>query len=200
MTRLNACLMNKALRISLLLVSLILLAFTPASYSGDSKHLRGSKKETMEKAYFAAGCFWKVQYIFSKVPGVIKTKAGYTGGTTASPSYKDVCTDRTGHAETVLVEYDPDKVSYRKLLEIFFANHDPTTQNRQGPDFGTQYRSAIFYATPEQQKEALAVRDELNRSHRFAAPIVTEIEQAAPFYEAEEYHQDYFLKHGAACH
>jgi peptide-methionine (S)-S-oxide reductase len=155
--------------------------------------------QKLERAMFAAGCFWKTQYIFSKVPGVVRTRVGYSGGSLAQPSYEQVCTDKTGHAETALVEYDPTKTTYRKLLQVFFANHDPTTRNRQGPDFGTQYRSAIFYTTPEQQQEAIQYKQELEQSHHFRAPIVTEIKPAGDFYPAEEYHQDYYSKHGAVC-
>jgi len=154
----------------------------------------------LERALFAAGCFWKTQYIFSKVPGVVKTRAGYCGGTAPNPSYGEVCSGNTGHAETVLVEYDPGTVSYRRLLEVFWHNHDPTTVNRQGPDVGTQYRSVVFYTTDEQRKEAIACREELMRSHRFPRPIVTAIEPAGPFYDAEDYHQDYYRKHGEVCH
>jgi peptide-methionine (S)-S-oxide reductase len=181
---------------AIVLTSLCLLPV----YGGESGERRGREKLTMEKAYFAAGCFWKVQYIFSKVPGVLRTRVGYTGGATKDPTYRDVCSDSTGHAETVQVEFDPAKVSYQKLLQVFFANHDPTTPNRQGPDVGSQYRSAIFYSSPEQQKEATAYREELNKTRRFAAPVVTEIQAAGAFFDAEDYHQDYFLKHGAACH
>jgi peptide-methionine (S)-S-oxide reductase len=152
-----------------------------------------------DKAFFAAGCFWKVQYIFSKVPGVITTKVGYSGGTMAKPTYEQVCSDKTGHAETVLVEYDPKKVTYQKLLEVFFANHNPATLNRQGPDIGNQYRSAIFYTNEKQRQEALAYKEKLTKEHHFKSPIVTIIEPAKPFYDAEEYHQDYYLKHGAVC-
>ena len=160
---------------------------------------KASTKESLEDAYFAAGCFWKVQYIFSKLPGVVKTRAGYTGGNLVNPHYKQVCTDTTGHAETVQVEYDPKKVTYKQLLETFFAKHDPTTMNRQGPDVGTQYRSAIFYANNEQKEQALAYVSELEKAHKFRSKIVTKIEAAGPFYDAEEYHQDYFEKHGQSC-
>jgi peptide-methionine (S)-S-oxide reductase len=180
--------------------TLLAIVFVLQAFPGESQLKGGTRKTAMETAYFAAGCFWKVQYIFSKVPGVIRTRAGYTGGTTEGPTYKDVCSNTTGHAETVQVSFDPDKVSYRKLLETFFANHDPTTLNRQGPDTGNQYRSAIFYTTPEQKEEALACKEELTRSHRFRAPIVTEIASAGTFYDAEDYHQDYVVKHGAACY
>lgn len=154
----------------------------------------------LQTAYFAAGCFWKTQYIFSKVPGVVSTRVGYTGGSTANPDYHLVCTDKTGHAETVKVMFDPDKVSYHRLLEVFFGNHNPTTINRQGPDVGTQYRSVIFYTNPQQQKEATEYKAELDKSHKFPSPIVTQIVPASQFYDAEEYHQDYFLKHGAVCY
>jgi peptide-methionine (S)-S-oxide reductase len=155
----------------------------------------------MAKAIFAAGCFWGVEAIFRQVPGVISTRVGYTGGDFANPTYKDVCTDRTGHAEAVEIEYDPAKVSYEKLLEVFWENHDPTQLNRQGPDWGTQYRSAIFYTTPEQQAAAKASKEKLEKSHRCSKPIVTQIVPAPTFFEAEEYHQQYLEKKGlATCH
>lgn len=154
----------------------------------------------LERALFSEGCFWKVQSVFSKVPGVVKTTVGYCGGKVANPSYKMVCTDKTGHAETCLVEFDPTKTTYRKLLETFFASHDPTTLNSQGPDFGTQYRSVIFYTSPEQEKEAIQMKEQLSKEHKFGAPIVTEITAAKPFYSAEDYHQNYFEKHGMVCH
>lgn len=152
-----------------------------------------------EKATFAAGCFWGVEEEFRSIKGVVSTAAGYTGGRTKDPTYEDVCTGETGHAEAVLVEFDPSKVSYRELLEVFWEIHDPTTPNRQGPDVGTQYRSAIFYHTPEQEK---AARESLKeKSGRFKRPIVTGIAPAAEFYRAEEYHQRYFEKRGiASCH
>lgn len=152
-----------------------------------------------ENAYFAAGCFWKVQYVFSKVPGVIATKAGYTGGTTENPSYQQVCGHGTGHAETVRVEFDPKKVTYRKLLETFWSHHDPTTLNRQGPDVGDQYRSEIFYANLAQKQAAQDYLAELQKSRKFSSPIVTKLEPVHQFYDAEEYHQDYFKKHGESC-
>lgn len=156
-------------------------------------------KQSTSRAIFGAGCFWKVQYVFSKVPGVIKTTAGYSGGKTDSPTYKQVCSDQSGHAEVVEVEYDPAKVSYTKLLETFFTNHDPTTMNRQGPDFGSQYRSAIFYTNEAQKKEAEDFRAKLDKERKFRSAIVTAIEPAKKFFAAEDYHQDYFKKHGQAC-
>ena len=152
-----------------------------------------------ERALFSAGCFWKVQYNFSHVPGVIKTQVGYCGGDMKDPTYEQVCTDKTGHAETVEVIFDPTKIGYEKLLKVFFDKHDPTTLNRQGPDIGTQYRSMIFYTTPQQKLAALKYVDELERNKRFYAPISTKIEPAGTFYPAEEYHQDYYEKHGNVC-
>ena len=155
----------------------------------------------MERATFAMGCFWGVQVIFKKVAGVIKTTVGYTGGHVESPSYEKVCTGTTGHAEAIEIEYDPKIVSYQKLLETFFDHHDPTTPNRQGPDVGEQYRSVIFYHTPEQQKEALEYKDRLTRVKKYTKPIVTEVVPAQKFYPAEEYHQDYAEKNpNFVCH
>lgn len=155
-----------------------------------------------EKATFAAGCFWGVESTFRAVPGVLDVAVGYTGGRTENPSYEEVCTGRTGHAEAVEVIYDPARVSYDTLLGIFFENHDPTTPNRQGPDVGEQYRSAIFVHAPEQEREARAKVEELEAAKRFRRPIVTQIVAAAPFWLAEEYHQRYFEKKGIAptCH
>jgi peptide-methionine (S)-S-oxide reductase len=154
-----------------------------------------------EKATFGAGCFWGVEAAFRKIKGVTATAVGYTGGMLDNPTYHDVCTDRTGHAEVVQVEYDPAQVSYDDLLKVFWENHDPTTLNRQGPDYGTQYRSAIFYHTPEQQAAAEASKERLQASGRFRRPIVTEITPATAFYRAEEYHQQYLEKRGhAQCH
>jgi peptide-methionine (S)-S-oxide reductase len=149
-----------------------------------------------EKATFATGCFWHVQYDFDQIPGVISTTVGYTGGVTENPTYKQVCTDKTGHAEAVEIIYDPNKVSYDKLLDVFFENHNPTTKNSQGPDVGTQYRSAVFYHNAEQQKAALAKIDELSKSDKYPIPIVTEVRPAGPFYKAEDYHQKYLEKRG----
>jgi peptide-methionine (S)-S-oxide reductase len=155
----------------------------------------------MAKATFAAGCFWGVEDAFRQVKGVTATTVGYTGGTTANPTYKQVCTGQTGHAEAVEVEFDPNQVSYRELLAAFFQAHDPTQLNRQGPDFGTQYRSAIFYSGPEQEAEALAAKAALEKAGIFKRPIVTQIVPAGEFYRAEEYHQKYFEKQGIrACH
>jgi peptide-methionine (S)-S-oxide reductase len=152
-------------------------------------------------ATFAAGCFWGVEEAFRTLPGVIETAVGYTGGSRPDPSYEQVCTGRTGHAEAVRVVYDPVRISYRSLLDRFFAIHDPTTRNRQGPDVGEQYRSAIFYHTPEQEQEARAFIAELEQSGRFRRPITTGITAAGPFYRAEEYHQQYVRKHGGgSCH
>lgn len=155
----------------------------------------------MEKATFAAGCFWGVEAAFRQVPGVTSTSVGYIGGSLKSPTYEDVCTDRTGHAEAVRVEYDPAKVSYDALLKVFWENHDPTTLNRQGPDVGTQYRSVIFFHTPEQEAAAKASKEKLERSGAHKRPIVTQIVPASEFWRAEEYHQQYLEKRGlAACH
>jgi peptide-methionine (S)-S-oxide reductase len=150
----------------------------------------------LEKAYFAAGCFWHVEDAFMHVPGVVATAVGFMGGHTENPTYKEVCTDRTGHAETTEVVYDPAKVTYDQLLDIFWSHHDPTTLNRQGPDSGSQYRSAIFYLNKEQEEKAKASKESLQKSGKFTKPIVTEIKPAKTFYKAEEYHQQYFEKTG----
>jgi peptide-methionine (S)-S-oxide reductase len=158
-------------------------------------------ERAMSKATFAAGCFWGVEEAFRQMKGVTSTTVGYTGGTTPNATYKQVCTGSTGHAEAVEVEFDPAQVSYRELLAAFFQNHNPTTLNRQGPDFGTQYRSAIFYHDAEQEAEARESIAALEKSHIFNGPIVTELKPAGPFYRAEEYHQQYLAKRGAAsCH
>lgn len=155
----------------------------------------------MEKAYFGAGCFWGVEEAFRASPGVKATCVGYQGGRTDSPTYREVCGDRTGHAEVVEVEYDPAEVSYDALLEVFWANHDPTTPNRQGPDVGSQYRSVIFFTTPEQRAVAEASREALGKSGRHQRPIVTEIVEAPTFWPAEEYHQQYLARRGmSSCH
>lgn len=155
----------------------------------------------MAKATFAAGCFWGVEATFRQLPGVISTRVGYTGGQMTNPTYKDVCTDRTGHAEAVEVEYDPTKVSYEQLLKVFWESHDPTQLNRQGPDWGTQYRSAIFFHSPEQEAAAKVSKAALENSGQHRKPIVTQIVPAVTFYEAEDYHQQYLEKRGlATCH
>ena len=154
-----------------------------------------------EKASFGAGCFWGVEASFREIDGVIDAVSGYQGGHTANPTYQEVCTDRTGHAEVVEVEYDPAKVAYERLLDVFWGAHDPTQVNRQGPDVGTQYRSAIFFYTPEQEQAARASKEKLDASGRFRRPIATVIEPAKPFYRAEEYHQQYLAKRGLRhCH
>jgi peptide-methionine (S)-S-oxide reductase len=154
-----------------------------------------------EKAMFGAGCFWGVEAAFRQMKGVVSTAVGYAGGTTTNPTYKEVCSDRTGHAEVVQVEFDPSQVSYEELLHVFWENHDPTQMNRQGPDIGTQYRSAIFSYTPEQEAAARASKEALERSGRYRRPIATEITPAPEFYRAEEYHQQYLEKRGlASCH
>lgn len=155
----------------------------------------------MELATFGAGCFWGVEVAFRNVRGVKDALVGYLGGTLANPTYEDVCTGRTGHAEVVQVQYDPAEVSYDKLLDVFWQNHDPTTLNRQGPDVGAQYRSAIFYHTPEQKEAAESSKARLQASGKLRRPIVTEITQASAFYPAEDYHQRYLEKRGlASCH
>lgn len=152
-----------------------------------------------EEAIFAAGCFWGVEYVFSKTPGVILAESGYTGGSLANPTYEQVCTGKSGHAEAVRVLFNPEKVSYRELLRVFWKCHNPTTMNRQGPDVGTQYRSALFYTSEEQKKEAMKSKEEQQK--KMSAKIVTEISKASQFYKAEEYHQKYAERHGgAACH
>lgn len=155
----------------------------------------------MEKATFGAGCFWGVEAAFREVNGVKATAVGYAGGNFENPTYEDVCRGQTGHAEVVEVQFDPSIVSYDELLKVFWENHDPTTLNRQGPDIGAQYRSAIFYHTPEQAAAATASKEALDRSGQYRRPIVTEITPAGTFYRAEEYHQQYFEKRGIShCH
>jgi peptide-methionine (S)-S-oxide reductase len=155
----------------------------------------------MAKATFGAGCFWGVESAFREVKGVTDVAVGYMGGALENPSYKDVCTDRTGHAEVVQVDFDPAKVSYEQLVRVFFEIHDPTTLNRQGPDWGTQYRSVIFFHDAEQEGAARKVMEEFDRSGRFPRKIVTQIAPATEFWRAEEYHQRYFAKQGIpSCH
>src|ERR1051326_8495302 len=149
-----------------------------------------------DKATFGAGCFWGVEETFRKLKGVTATEVGYAGGTKENPSYEDVCSDETGHAEVLQLEFDPSQISYDQLLDVFWSNHNPTTMNRQGPDVGTQYRSVIFYHSPEQQAAAAASKERVQKSGRFNRPVVTQIEPAPPFWRAEEYHQRYLQKRG----
>ena len=154
-----------------------------------------------DKATFGAGCFWGVEAAYRQIPGVISTAVGYLGGTMENPTYYDVCSGRTGHAEVVQVTYDPERLTYDDLLTVFWENHDPTTLNRQGPDVGTQYRSAIFYHDDEQKEAAIKSKEERDRSGRYRRPIVTEITPATEFYMAEDYHQQYLEKRGlSSCH
>ena len=156
---------------------------------------------SQQKATFAAGCFWGVEAAFAAIPGVTATAVGYEGGQLERPSYKDVCTDQTGHAEVVELDFDPAQVSFEQLLDAFFTLHDPTTLNRQGPDWGAQYRSAIFFHSPQQQADAQASKEALEKAHTFSKPIVTQIVPAVTFFPAEDYHQQYLEKRGlASCH
>ena len=152
------------------------------------------------KATFGMGCFWCSEDVFQRIKGVKSTTVGYMGGWLENPTYEQVCTDRTGHAEVVQVEYDPSLLPYDQLLDIFWNNHDPTTRNRQGPDVGVQYRSAVFFHTPEQEAEANAIKEKLDKSGRFKKKIVTEITPAKPFWKAEQYHQQYYVKCGMRPH
>jgi peptide-methionine (S)-S-oxide reductase len=149
-----------------------------------------------QQATFAAGCFWQVEIEFANTPGVLSTEVGYTGGTTESPSYEEVCTGRTGHAEAVHLTFDPEQVTFAELADKFFELHDPTQLNRQGPDFGHQYRSAIFFHSPEQEREAIAAKERAQTQHR--SEVVTEIVPAETFHRAEDYHQRYLEKRGMA--
>ena len=159
------------------------------------------KMEKTNIATFGAGCFWGVEAAYRQLPGVLSTRVGYLGGTMENPTYRDVCSGRTGHAEVVEVTYDPARLTYDDLLTVFWENHDPTTLNRQGPDVGEQYRSAIFYHDDEQKAAAEASKAERDRSGKYRRPIVTEITPASTFYEAEDYHQQYLEKRGlASCH
>jgi peptide-methionine (S)-S-oxide reductase len=154
-----------------------------------------------EIATFGAGCFWGIEAAFRRVPGVLDAAVGYSGGRTENPSYQDVCTDTTGHAEVVQVTFDPEKLSYDQLLDVFWTIHDPTQVNRQGPDYGKQYRTAIFFHSPEQEGAAKKSKQALEASGKLRRPVATEITPAAPFWRAEEYHQRYLEKRGAAsCH
>jgi peptide-methionine (S)-S-oxide reductase len=184
---------------------ILAIAAILACGAGQSKQTQITEPKELpmktDTAMFAAGCFWGVQAEFDKVKGVVQTAVGYTGGHTEKPTYKDVCSDTTGHAEAVEVVFDPTVVTFEQLLDKFWSMHDPTTLNRQGPDFGSQYRSVIFYHSPEQESVAVASKEKLEKAHRFPRPIVTEIVPAATFWPAEEYHQKYFQKHGGgSCH
>jgi peptide-methionine (S)-S-oxide reductase len=183
-------------------VTLLLAMFAwkrPVQAAGTAAHPT-TLPDNARQATFAAGCFWGVEETLRHIPGVLATSVGYTGGRTKAPTYKEVCTDLTGHAEAVLVTYDPAKVSYAELLDAFWSCHDPTTKDRQGPDFGTQYRSVIFYHDAEQEKAAKASLKEIEGRKLFPSKIVTEIVAAGPFYDAEDYHQQYFAKNGGVCH
>jgi peptide-methionine (S)-S-oxide reductase len=157
-----------------------------------------AQQPKLQKATFGMGCFWCSEAIFQRIDGVTAVKSGYEGGEVANPSYEDVCTGTTGHAEVIQLTYNPAKVSYDELLEVFWKNHDPTTLNRQGADVGTQYRSVIFYNSPEQKLQAERYKAELNKTNALGKPVVTEIAKAQPFYVAENYHQNYFNKNGDA--
>jgi peptide-methionine (S)-S-oxide reductase len=173
-------------------------AGAPAGPGASDNSMKG---RFMKKATFGAGCFWGVEATFRRIPGVVDTAVGYAGGHIENPTYKEVCTDRTGHAEVVEVEYDESRVPYDKLLDVFWSSHDPTQVNRQGPDYGTQYRTVIFYHDDEQKAQAEDSKRRLEASGRFPRPIATQIVPAGPFYRAEEYHQRYLEKRGLEnCH
>ncbi len=171
---------------------------TPKTEKKDTPEA-AAKSET-EKATFGGGCFWCLEAVFERIEGVKNVVSGYAGGTVPRPSYEDVCTGETGHAEVIQVTFDPEVVSYEKLLKIFFAAHDPTTLNRQGPDFGTQYRSIILYSTNEQKDEARKVYEELTGSRHFSAPIVTDLVALQAFYPADAHHQNYYRKNKSAAY
>lgn len=186
-----------------LFLGLLGVVAVPVAGRGAEKKMEKVRleKAELDKATFGAGCFWGVEATFRQVKGVVSSQVGYTGGHKPNAAYKDVCAGRTGHAEAVEVTFDPSRVSYDALLSIFWENHDPTTPNRQGPDVGEQYRSAIFYHTPAQEAAAKASKSRLDASGRFRRPIVTQIVPAGPFYRAEEYHQRYLEKRGlSSCH
>ncbi len=176
---------------SLCLIALIVSMYMVTHMPGDAK-----SDQRLEKATFGAGCFWHVEDAFANVPGVVSTQVGFMGGRTENPTYQQVCTHTTGHAEVTEVTFDPSKVSYERLLDVFWSIHDPTQMNRQGPDVGDQYRSAIFYHDERQKRAAEASKERQEKSGRFKRPIVTQIVPAQPFWRAEEYHQKYFEKTG----
>lgn len=188
----------KAMWIVKVLAGLLLAAFLVSCERSEGKmsSTKPHQGQGTEVATFAAGCFWHVEEEFAHVPGVVSTRVGYTGGHTESPTYEQVCSHTTGHAEAVEVTYDPAKTSYEKLLDVFWGMHNPTTKNRQGPDVGDNYRSAIFYHSDAQRDAALASKDRLEKSGKYRNPIVTEIAAATTFWPAEEYHQQYLQKTG----
>lgn len=199
----------RGIGIALLAVALGSAVVVQAASQGQDKETKartGAQQSdggepTMEKAMFGAGCFWGVETAFRKVDGVVDTAVGYSGGHTGNPTYKQVCSDKTGHTEVVQVTYDPEKVSYEDLLKVFWDIHDPTQHNRQGPDVGSQYRSVVFFYTPEQEQAAKESKKALEASDKYKRPIATSIEPAKTFWRAEEYHQRYHEKHGlAGCH
>ncbi len=170
----------------------------PTAHFVNGNPLKGPYPAGLETAIFGFGCFWGAERIFWQAPGVYTTAVGYAGGFTPNPTYEEVCGGRTGHAEVVEVEYDPGRVSYEQLLDVFWENHDPTTLNRQGPDVGEQYRSAVYFHDADQEAAARASKQELEKSGRHRRPVVTEITAAAPFWRAEDYHQQYLEKRGLA--
>lgn len=185
-----------------ILIVLLIVSFLSCKSTNDLKPINKTDRmqkeviDKLEKATFAAGCFWGVEEAFRKTKGVIDTVVGYTGGFTKNPTYKEVCTGRTGHAESVLVTFDPSQITYEELLDIFWKIHDPTTPNGQGLDIGNQYRSAIFYHSEEQRIAAIALKDKLQNSGKYKSEILTEIKPAMTFYIAEDYHQQYLEKNG----
>jgi peptide-methionine (S)-S-oxide reductase len=170
-------------------------------FASSNRQRNGRPEGIMEKATFGAGCFWGVEAEFGRIPGVFETAVGYEGGALENPTYKDVCTDGTGHAEVVELIFDPEQVSFETLVRAFFELHDPTQLNRQGPDWGAQYRSAVFFHSPQQEATAKRVIQGLTSARRFSKPIVTQVVPATTFWRAEEYHQKYLAKRGATtCH